>query len=79
MKTKDLKMYISLEVVRIIGELQSDIANECEGNYLESLISFEYMGHTIIDPFTDESGSHSVNPVHYYGKAFTESAWKKYL
>ena len=80
MNKKEMKIikFSTRQIIREIGELQTNITDEI-GYIPESMIRFEHEEHEIINPFVDESGSHEVDPVSYYGDSFLNSEWKKYF
>ena len=43
------------------------------GDCLDKQIQFEYEGTMIVDPTMDETGRFKVDPVEYYGKAYTDT------
>lgn len=64
---------MNIEKIKQIAEDQTqrfDKTGEMNG-----IISFEFEGTTIINPFEDETGRFEVNPVEYYGDAFLSSEW----
>ena len=66
------------QLMKSIADLQASIADEI-GFTPETMIRFNHEEHEIINPFIDESGSHEVDPVSYYGDSFLSSEWKKFF
>jgi len=50
---------------------------ECQETSGEDIISFGWEGHTIINPFRDETSIYDVDPILYYGRAFLDSDFCK--
>lgn len=67
-----------LEVIRILGDYQmgKSVYISCDIN---PLIGFEHeeSGVLIVNPFLDESGWGTVNPIDYYGDEFLKSDFLK--
>lgn len=61
------------EKIRVLAEKQSEEFETTESK--EGMITFEFDGVDIINPFYDETGRFEVDPEEYYGEAFLESDW----
>lgn len=61
-----------LAYIKELGQSQR-YQSESEGGFPTDATYFEAKGTLIIDPFTDETGQHPVDPVTYYGEAFLAS------
>ena len=64
-------MKIDEKLVKEIAALNSAIIFEY--GIMDLVNGFDYSDTTIHDPYLDESGTSSVDPVAYYGQAFLES------
>lgn len=79
-----MKNYSGMDLIKHLAELQTEIVEEiCEatGEYhYEGVIYFESEpGQNIINPFLSECMRFEVDPVEYYGDAFMNSEWNKFL
>lgn len=79
-----MKTYTGLELIKHMAELQTEIVEEiCEKtgeHHYDGTICFESQhGDNIINPFLSECMRFEVDPVEYYGDAFMNSEWKKFL
>lgn len=71
--------YLSQREIKILknfSKLQLDILNENSSTKV-NIVSFDYEGIQILNPFIDETGSYEVDPVAYYGKLFLNSDFLK--
>ena len=64
------------KILKRFSELQLDILSEGIDENI-NLISFDYYGMDITNPFVDESGIYEVDPIEYYGELFLESDFMK--
>jgi hypothetical protein len=64
------KKNINIEAIKKFADEQQDKFNE--GND-KDLISFEFEGIDIINPFMNENATEEVDPIEYYGDNFLNS------
>lgn len=64
----------TLEELKKIGEWQYQAVYKDKTINIDSALSFEVKGKLIIDPFRDENHSKEVEPIEYYGEAFSKSS-----
>lgn len=65
-----------IKILKRFSELQLDVLSE-DINENINLISFDYHGMNIVNPFVDDCGCYDVDPVEYYGELFLDSDFIK--
>lgn len=75
MKVNDVLTNREIRLMKQLGIMQLK-ALEYEDDYTD-IISFQFEGMTIANPFVEESDYAEIDPVEYYGKVFLNSDFMK--